>query len=174
MAATLDGYRPLPSEQAIVADFRALLGTPQPASRDQFFPGHLTASGFVLSPDRDSLLLVHHRRLERWLQPGGHIDPEDASPAAAAVREVGEEAGVDDLEVLVAGLFTLDHHPIPARGDEPPHRHYDLGYAFVTGSWELEPSAEVHAVRWVPLDEVAEVGVDRAVHAAVAKLRELD
>ena len=65
-----------------------------PTDRDRFVPGHFTASGFVVSPDGSSLLLIHHRRLDRWLQPGGHIDPEDASPIAAAAREVTEETGV--------------------------------------------------------------------------------
>ena len=63
---------------------------PRPADRDRFEPGHFTASGFVISPNRKALLLIHHRRLDRWLQPGGHIDSEDASPIAAAIREVAE------------------------------------------------------------------------------------
>src|SRR5215813_96805 len=68
--------------------------SPDPFSRDQFTPGHITTSGLVFSQDRDRILIVHHRRLERWLLPGGHVEPSDPSVEAAAAREVFEETGI--------------------------------------------------------------------------------
>ena len=68
--------------------------SPAPFSRAQFTPGHITSSGLVLARDGESVLLVHHRRLDRWLLPGGHVEPEDAAIEEAARREVVEETGV--------------------------------------------------------------------------------
>src|SRR5436305_15267957 len=67
--------------------------SPAPFSRDQFAPGHITTSGLVLSPDGDRILILHHRRLDRWLLPGGHVETTDPTIEAAAAREVLEETG---------------------------------------------------------------------------------
>jgi len=172
--ALLDAYEPLPGEIPIVADFLELLETSAPFDRSQFDPGHVTASGFVLSPDRSSLLLIEHRRLGRWLQPGGHIDLEDSTVERAARREIEEETGVGELTALVPGLFGLNHHPIPARGagqvPEPAHRHFDLKFAFVAGNDEVVVSAEVVDASWVALEEVPALGVDEETLHELAKL----
>src|SRR6266496_2271716 len=67
--------------------------SPDPFSREQFIPGHITCSGMVIAPDGDGVLVVHHRRLVRWLLPGGPVEPEDATIAVSARREVTEETG---------------------------------------------------------------------------------
>src|SRR5690242_14584739 len=69
--------------------------TAQPFSRNQFEPGHITCTGLVFSPDGDEILIVHHRRLDRWLLPGGHVEPEDVEIWDAARREVVEETGAE-------------------------------------------------------------------------------
>ena len=55
--------------------------------------GHVTGSAFVVDPRRDLILLVHHAALDRWLQPGGHVDAEE-EPGDGAAREVWEETGL--------------------------------------------------------------------------------
>jgi 8-oxo-dGTP pyrophosphatase MutT (NUDIX family) len=115
----------------------ALLDVPgDPFARDHFVPGHFTASAFVLSPARDALLLIHHSKLHRWLQPGGHVDAGDPDVLFAAQREVEEEVGLVDLSPAEpgAGLFDADVHRIPARRAEPEHEHFDLRFAFVAQS----------------------------------------
>ena len=107
-----------------------LAGHPRPTSRDTFAPGHYTASAFVLSPDGRDLLLIEHAKLARWLQPGGHVDPDDADLVAAARREGAEETGLHDLELLQPAPFDLDVHVIPARKADPEHRHFDVRYLF--------------------------------------------
>ncbi len=121
---------------------------PDPFSRSHFAPGHITGTGFVLGPDGASLLLVHHRRLGRWLLPGGHVEPDDAEIWDASRREVVEETGA----VLVADpaprLAGIDVHGIPAAKGEPYHLHHDLIFAFRATSAALQVSEESHAVAW--------------------------
>ncbi len=148
----------------------ALIRSLDPTDRDRFEPGHFTASGFVVSPDASSLLLIHHRRLDRWLQPGGHIDPEDTSPIAAAAREVLEETGVV-VEPILTDLIDLDIHPIPSRAPEPAHEHFDLRFAFQALGEKLVAADEVHDAKWVPWDDLTTYAVDESVTRASAVLR---
>ena len=153
-----------------------LLDVPgDPFARDHFAPGHVTASAFVLSPDAASLLLILHGKLHRWLQPGGHVDPTDDTVLAAAQREVREEVNLDDLapSPLVTGLLDVDVHVIPARKQDPEHRHFDVRFLFQARDWQFRAGSDAHAGRWVPLAEVGLLESDASVLRAVAKLQRL-
>lgn len=144
--------------------------------RTHFEPGHFTASAFVLSPDRRDLALIHHKKLGIWVQPGGHVEPSDADLIGAARREVSEEVGLAELELLrygVSPVFDVDIHVIPARKQDPAHEHFDVRFAFLARTRELVPSEEVADLRWVPLDDVQSVATDESVLRAVRKLRAL-
>jgi hypothetical protein len=80
--------------------------TPQPFSRGQFTPGHITGTAVVLHPTAEALLAVHHRRLNRWLLPGGHVEPGDVEIYDTARREAIEETGVClvDSAPVLAGI----------------------------------------------------------------------
>lgn len=139
--------------------------------RTEFEPGHFTVSGFVVSPDGGSLLLIHHGKLARWLQPGGHIEPEDATIESTARRELLEETGVSDLQVIGMGLIRIDVHEIPERGSEPSHLHLDLGLGFQAGSHDIGPIDEVMEARWVGFDDLDTFGVDDALRAGAEAVR---
>jgi len=141
-----------------------------PTNRDRFDPGHFTASGFVVSPDQSALLLVHHRRLDRWLQPGGHIDPEDVSPIAAAAREVLEETGIT-TEPIRLDLIDLDIHPIPPRAPEPAHEHFDLRFALRALDADVIADEEVNDAVWVPWSQIESYAVDASVIRGAEELR---
>ena len=123
-----------------------------PFSRMIYTPGHVTCTGVVLGPDRDRVLLVHHRRLDRWLLPGGHCEPGDPSIESVAQREVIEETGAI-LTSAAGTLVNIDVHPIPANKVEPLHLHHDLIFAFDAAALDTECSAESRAVTWCGLDE---------------------
>lgn len=118
--------------------------------------GHLTGSAWVCSADGSEVLLLHHAKLDRWLQPGGHVDAMDESLIETARREAMEECGMQSLELLSPSLFDLDVHEIPARGTEPAHFHYDLRFLFrVPEGTQIERNLlETNAIAWVNLEEL--------------------
>src|SRR5260370_15696892 len=112
------------SKELVVA---MLAGSAAHFSRRQFNPGHITCSGLVLSPNQDGgILLVLHRRLQRWLLPGGHVEPEDAAIGDAGRREVVEETGAILRANASPLLVGVDVHALPPRCNEPFHLHHDL------------------------------------------------
>jgi 8-oxo-dGTP pyrophosphatase MutT (NUDIX family) len=150
----------------------SLCDAPEPFARTVVSPGHFTASAFVLSPELDRLLLIFHKKLGRWLQPGGHIETSDATVLAAARREVEEETGLAGTEPATSGPFDIDVHAIPARPDEGAHEHFDLRVLLVASDDGVIASDEVAAVRWVPLDEIEAVGTDDSVKRALRKIED--
>ncbi len=172
LQALLSQHRPADEQEAdFCADMKALAqGSGDCFSRDHFEPGHFTASAFVLSPDQKSLLLIFHGKLARWLQPGGHIDPEDENVLRAAAREVEEETGLSDLKPLGQGLFDVDVHEIPARKGDPKHLHFDVRILLQAAHWEFQAGSDALDARWVALTEVNAVESDASVMRAVQKL----
>jgi 8-oxo-dGTP pyrophosphatase MutT (NUDIX family) len=161
-------------EVGFVARMLELCHTAAACERSHFSPGHFTASAFVLSPDRRDLVLIHHKKLGIWVQPGGHVEPTDPDLMSAARREVLEEVGLGELEPFQpvgSPVFDLDIHAIPARKQDPAHEHFDVRFAFLAKTRELIHSDEVADLRWVPLNEVERMGSDESVLRAVKKLR---
>jgi len=143
-----------------------------PFDRHDYSPGHFTASAFVLHPEGDRILVIHHAKLGIWVQPGGHIDPEDESIIGAAAREVTEETGVSALEPVLPGLVDIDIHVFAGHGDQPRHLHHDLRFAFVAGDAALAPTSEVGEAVWATPPALEGLGVDVSVTRPVGKLIE--
>lgn len=164
-----------PEDAALAQRFTRLLeDTPAPFARDQYQPGHLTCSACVIDGAHARVLLLHHARLGRWLQPGGHAEPGDGTPLAGALRELREESGISaPLPLRGPGgtaLVDLDVHEIPARGAEPAHLHFDLRYAFAADAdHALEKSDESHALRWVAVERLGELTAEQSVTRLVAR-----
>ncbi|MCB0217422.1 MAG: NUDIX domain-containing protein [Caldilineae bacterium] len=139
-------------------------------SRRHHQPGHFTASAFVLDARGERLLLIHHAKLGRWLQPGGHVDPDDADLAAAARRELAEEAGLTRVDAIGSGPFDLDVHAIPALNAEPAHLHFDVRYLFRARGDALRAGSDAKAARWSPLEAIGPTESDASVLRARDKL----
>lgn len=136
--------------------------------------GHLTASAWVLHPDREQALLIHHRTLDKWFQPGGHVEPEDESLLAAARREVTEECGLEDFVALQESIFDLDIHLIPVKGDMPEHPHYDVRFLFLANTTELKADlGEVKALRWASITELLKQPLQQSVRRMALKSQDL-
>ncbi len=165
-------------ESETLSRFRALLErTQSPFSRAQYQPGHLTCSACVLSADGARAVLLHHAKLGRWLQPGGHIEAGDAAPLASARREVLEESGLRELDALPSPdgtwLLDLDIHTIPAHGAEPLHLHYDLRYALLVRSADvLLRSEESDSLRWVEISRLRELTDEESVRRLVDRAQQ--
>ena len=125
--------------------------------------GHITASAWVLNATRTHALLLHHAKLNCWLQPGGHLDDGDASPAVGAWREAREETGLAALQLVDEKLFDLDVHGIPARAAEPAHLHYDLRYLIISSDSAVNLSDESLGARWIALHELSRPPFERSI-----------
>jgi 8-oxo-dGTP pyrophosphatase MutT (NUDIX family) len=140
-----------------------------PFSRSQFLPGHITCTGLVLAPDGRKLLLVHHKRLDRWLLPGGHVEPDDPEIWDAARREVVEETGAELLPDPAPRLVGLDVHGIPAKRAEPYHLHHDLIFAFRASQDSVQTSPESRAVVWCTPEEFDRYALPESIRRAYAR-----
>lgn len=114
--------------------------------------GHITSSSFVVNPQRDKMLLVKHKKLHSWLQPGGHIDSV-ISPFDNAVKELQEECynncPIEYKALEDKMMFDLDIHGV---GD---HKHYDIGYLFeIDETAPIHCSAESEDVAWVRIEDI--------------------
>ena len=171
LQALVELHTPRGDDASTLRARRLLDSDVPPWERTSFVPGHFTASGFVASPDHSGLLLIHHARLRRWLQPGGHIEPEDETVEDAARREVLEETGLVGVERVGSGILRIDAHPIPPRGDEPAHTHFDLAVGFVATTDEIGPISEVLDAAWVSFDALEHT--DSAVQLGAERLQHL-
>ena len=130
--------------------------------------GHLTGSAIVVDPVTGSSLLIHHAKLRRWLQPGGHADG-DANLAHVAWREATEETGLIGLR-LVSPAIDIDVHAIPARSGEPKHLHLDLRHLVLAGErTEAKPNHEVTAARWMMPDDPEILAGGDELHRVVGR-----
>ena len=140
------------SEQTMTQATIAFVDANPDAFLRSLLAGHVTGSAWIVSPDRQQILLIHHLKLDRWLQPGGHADG-DPDVAAVALREAQEETGLTSLKLVQPAIFDVDIHPIPARGDIPEHMHYDI--RFLLEADPDEPfgiSDEIKNIRWISLE----------------------
>lgn len=159
--------------QDLMATVEFLRNDTNPFDRKNF-AGHVTGSGFLLSPDLQSVLLTHHAALDKWLQFGGHADGE-ADIRNVALRETEEESGKDDIGLLSAAMFDVDIHEIPEnlRKGEPRHLHYDIRYLLQARSLDFTVSHESKALQWVPVRQLLAMPVSREMTRMAIKAGQL-
>ncbi len=145
------------SENIFREQFLKLLADPRAFHRDHL-PGHITGSAWIIDEQKESALLTHHAKLNRWLQPGGHADGEE-NVFNVALREAEEETGLINLTSILPGFFDIDVHTIPERKEMPEHLHYDIRFLLRTSSNSpLIISEESHALKWVKMETILEQG----------------
>ncbi|MBL9159110.1 MAG: NUDIX hydrolase [Verrucomicrobiales bacterium] len=143
-----------PGEAETANRFRDFVARAEACFERRLAEGHITGSAWIVDGSGSRVLLTHHRKLDRWLQPGGHADG-DPDVLAVAMREGLEETGLTSLEAVSPEIFDLDIHPIPARGEDPEHYHYDVRFLLRdVGSGDYIVSEESHDLAWVPLEDL--------------------
>lgn len=149
--ATLRDWRPSDSGQRALREaFLGFLAARPDGCERSCEPGHLTASALLLDHDAARVLLTLHPRVGRWIQLGGHCEPEDDTLADAALREAIEESGIDDLRIEPEPLH-LDVHPITCSLGLPT-RHFDVRFVVRAPAGAVpRMSAESDDLRWWPL-----------------------
>ncbi|QFU15685.1 NUDIX hydrolase [Microvirga thermotolerans] len=171
--ALLDGHAALFGRPAADhALLRRQIAQGQDIHSRSTFPGHVTTSAFVLDGTGRHVLLVAHRALGRWLQPGGHYEPPETLDASA-LREAAEETGLtgialDPWHSLTRLPIDIDSHRIPARPErnEPEHWHHDIRYVLrAGGDAPLRPdTSEVDGAAWRPFAALYDIAPRAAAH----------
>ncbi|NML19997.1 NUDIX hydrolase [Pseudoflavitalea sp. G-6-1-2] len=131
--------------------------------------GHVTGSAWILNKERTHALLMHHKKLNKWFQPGGHCDG-DADVMHVAAKEAFEETGLE-VNPISTAIFDVDHHQIPESKGIPEHTHYDIRFLFEANRTtdELASNSEARAVRWIALEEIDRYNNDESIMRMVRK-----
>jgi 8-oxo-dGTP pyrophosphatase MutT (NUDIX family) len=171
--ALLAAHQPVDAKESdSLTRIRALVETgTRPFSRQEFVPGHLTASAIVLDDRRERTLLIFHQKLQRWLQPGGHFEPGENDPSVAAAREVLEETQTATRWPGNAPIMLdVDVHLIPARKADPAHEHFDLRMLLIAATDSAKAGDGVTQARWVKPAEFPALDLDPGLQRALNKV----
>ena len=170
----LDGYLPSSTSDAEARErIRAFVEAEPSCFERTTVAGHVTGSAWIVDPWRTRCLLTHHRKLDRWLQLGGHADG-DPDVQRVAMREAREESGLAGIRLVDGAIFDCDVHLIPARGAEAAHWHYDVRFLLEADPAEpLSLSSESKDLAWVAMQDVPALASDESVARMVAKTARL-
>lgn len=162
-------------EAANVQRTRAFVEAHDDCFHCDLWPGHVTGSAWVVSPDRARVLLLHHGKHNQWFQPGGHADG-DADILRVALRETSEETGLDPSHVRLVSprIFDVDIHTIPASVRGPRHAHYDIRFLVeMDDDIAIPGNRESNDITWVPLHAVTRYNNNRSTYRMLEKTRRL-
>ena len=141
----------------------------------ELWPLHVTGSTWVVNARRDHVLLLHHRKLDQWFQPGGHADG-DADILRVALKELAEETGIDEKHINLVDLdvFDVDIHTIEANQRDPKHEHIDIRFLVeIDDALPVPGNSESHEVLWVPLFQASRYNRNRSTYRMVEKTRRM-
>ncbi|WP_030864442.1 NUDIX hydrolase [Streptomyces sp. NRRL S-37] len=161
-----------PEDMPGLAPALALLDTDADLTSRKEFRVHATAGAILVGPD-NRVLHIRHRTLDKWLLPGGHLEPEDDTLQAAALRELCEETGISSASVILVGPHPvdIDVHPMPANEakGEPEHQHVDFRFLFRTETADISAlqTEEVTDAAWLRLEALVSRELSRRVTSAL-------
>jgi len=162
-------------EAGYVARARSYVAVHEDCFHRDLWSGHVTGSAWVVSPDRRRVLMLHHRKLDQWFQPGGHADG-DADILRVALRETAEETGMEPSHIRLVSeeVFDVDIHAIPASVHGPRHQHFDIRFLVeMDDDLEIPGNDESHDILWVPLNQVSRFNNNRSTYRMVEKTRRM-
>ena len=137
----------------------------------ELLEGHITGSAWIVDITHQNVLLIHHKKLNQWFQPGGHCDG-DSDVLNVALKEANEETGLIDIKLLSQQIYDIDVHLIPQRKDVPAHYHYDIRFIFEAGkNQELIISEESNDLAWIPIEKMADFNNSESMLRMARKCR---
>ncbi|MCF6218733.1 MAG: NUDIX hydrolase [Gammaproteobacteria bacterium] len=170
-----DYKTPFMEEAAMVARSRRFVAQHQNCFDRSLSAGHVTGSAWVVNPSRTHALMLHHRKLDRWFQPGGHADG-DHDIIRVALKETSEESGVDmeNIRLVSDDIFDVDVHTIHPNAHDERHQHFDIRFLLeIDDSIPIPGNDESHQIGWIPLDRVSHFNHARSLHRMVQKIRRM-
>ena len=162
-------------ESAFLAHTRRFVEQHTDCFERHLAPGHVTGSAWVVNPDRTMALILHHRKLDQWFQPGGHADG-DNDIVRVALKETSEETGVEPshIRLVSEAIFDIDIHKVPATHQDPTHLHYDIRFLVeMDDDIPIPGNDESHEILWVPLYQVSRFNNNRSTYRMVEKTRHM-
>jgi 8-oxo-dGTP pyrophosphatase MutT (NUDIX family) len=156
-------------EKSYKARFVELISEFDSAFERSLLIGHITGSALLIDESRQHILLMHHTKLNKWLQPGGHCDG-NKNVLAVAKKEVLEETGIE-ITVDKANIFDIDIHAIPERKGVPAHEHFDIRFLFVVpDNTVFKQNEESLALKWVPIDKISDYTQEDSILRMIKKV----
>ena len=141
----------------------------------ELLPTHVTGSSWVINHFHTHVLMLHHRKLDQWFQPGGHADG-DADILRVALRETAEESGIEPSQVrlMSEAIFDVDIHWTPPLPGVPAHEHIDIRFLVeIDDQLEIPGNDESYDIGWVSLNEVSCLNNNRSTYRMVEKTRQM-
>jgi len=161
-----------PLEAATVTRITSFVEQNENCFSRELLSGHITGSAWIVDKSADRALLTHHRKLNIWVQLGGHADG-DANVQRVAEREAEEESGIASLITVSPKIFDIDIHVIPARKAEPEHFHYDCRFLLRARDESYIVSDESHDLSWISLTDMTNYTSEQSVLRMVRKTAQI-
>jgi len=139
----------------------------------ELHPAHVTGSAWVVNPERSKVLMMHHKKLNQWFQPGGHADG-DADIIRVALKETAEETGIEaeHIKLVDSNIFDVDIHTIAPYGNDPRHEHIDIRFLLeIDDSIAVPGNDESHEILWIDLLAVSHYNRNRSTYRMLEKTR---
>ena len=146
-------YERWPQEEQTIQRFVEFVSTEPGCFHRSTEHGHLTGAAWLVDPPGERVLLTHHRKLDKWLQLGGHADGQ-GNILEVALTEAREESGIHEVHPISMEIFDIDVHDIPARKKDPEHLHYDVRFLMRSARTDYVVGDESHDLEWVPITQI--------------------
>jgi 8-oxo-dGTP pyrophosphatase MutT (NUDIX family) len=143
--------------------------------------GQITGSAWIVNKEHTKALLIHHKKLNKWLQIGGHIDDTDKTIEETILREIKEESGLTNLKLLSSSIYDIDIHTIPQKKEIAEHLHFDIRLIIEADENEalIPQDEEILDIKWCSVNEVQNLAesttsINQSMKRMVDKMKEFE
>lgn len=171
----IENYQPLYQKELIFKEkMLELIYTCEDCFLRSCRVGHFTASAFLMNKELTHVLLMHHTKLDKWMQLGGHCDG-DSDILNVAIKEAQEESGINEIKPLSAEIFDIDIHLIPPNRNDESHYHFDVRFLLhAYNDDKIQKNHESKELRWIEKDSMNLPSSSDSVTRMFEKIRSPD